>query len=144
MPDEHPSPAELSSGPGRILVAVYAVFAVAATGRSGVQLLLHAERAPLAYALSLAAAVVYVVATGSLVRGGERAWLVAVVACSVEAVGVLAVGVLSYVTPELFPDRTVWSHFGSGYAYLPLLLPVAGLAWLRRTAPRGAPKAGLT
>lgn len=126
---------ELSSGSGRVLVFVYGVFAVAATGRSMVQLGTEADEAPFAYSLSLFAAVVYLVATTCLLRGGERAWRVAVVACSVELVGVLVVGTLSYVDPALFPDRTVWSHFGQGYGYLPLVLPFAGLAWLRHTRP---------
>ncbi|WP_127480953.1 hypothetical protein [Nocardioides pantholopis] len=127
---------ELSSGWGRVLVAVYAVFAVASTGRSLVQLGLDAGRAPLAYSLSLLAAVVYLVATTCLLLGGRRAWLVAVAACTVEALGVLTVGTLSYVATDLFPDRTVWSHFGQGYGFLPLVLPFAGLVWLRHTSPR--------
>ena len=110
---------------------VYGVFAVAATGRSLVQLGTDAGKAPLAYSLSLLAAVVYLVATTCLLMGGPRAWRVAVTACTVELVGVLGVGVLSYVATDLFPDRTVWSHFGQGYGFLPLLLPIAGLAWLR-------------
>jgi hypothetical protein len=48
-------------------------------------------------------------------------------------VGVLVVGLASYLLPEAFPDKTVWSHFGSGYGYVPLVLPVLGLWWLRRT-----------
>ena len=48
----------------------------------------------------------------------------------------LAVGTLSFVRPELFPDKTVWSHYGSGYGYLPLVLPVLGLWWLLRGASR--------
>lgn len=123
---------ELSAGPGRVLVAVYAVFAVAATGRSLVQLGLDAGRAPVAYGLSLFAAVVYLVATTCLLLGGRTAWRVAVVACVVEAVGVLVVGALSYLATDLFPDRTVWSHFGRGYGFLPLVLPFFGLWWLRR------------
>lgn len=126
----------LSSGWGRALVAVYAVFAVAATGRSAVQLGLDAGRAPLAYSLSLLAAVLYLVATTCLLLGGRTAWRVAVAACSVEAVGVVAVGMLSLAASGLFPDRTVWSHFGQGYGFLPLVLPAAGLAWLWRTRPR--------
>lgn len=136
---------ELSSGWGRALVFVYGVFAVAATGRSSVQLGTDAERAPLAYSLSLVAAVIYLVATTCLVLGGPRARRIALLAVSVELVGVLAVGTLSYAAPELFPDRTVWSHFGQGYAFLPLVLPFAGLAWLRtrsdsrsRSGPPGA------
>lgn len=126
---------DLSSGPGRVLVFVYGVFAVAATGRSAVQLGTDAGNAPVAYSLSLAAAVIYLVATTCLLLGGRRAWRVAVAACAVELVGVLTVGVLSYVDTALFPDRTVWSHFGQGYAYLPLVLPFLGLAWLARTRP---------
>ena len=39
----------------------------------------------------------------------------------------LAVGALSYAVPAAFPDKTVWSHFGSGYGFVPLVLPVLGL-----------------
>lgn len=126
---------DLSSGPGRMLVFVYGVFAVAATGRSAIQLGTDAGNAPFAYSLSLVAAVIYLVATTCLLVGGPRAWRVAVVACAVELVGVLGIGVLSYVDTELFPDKTVWSHFGQGYGFLPLVLPFLGLAWLRATRP---------
>lgn len=124
---------ELSRGWGRALVFVYGIFAVAATGRSAVQLGLEPDKAPLAYSLSLVAAILYLVATTCLLLGGRRAWHVAAVAVVVELLGVLSVGVLSYVATDLFPDRTVWSHFGQGYGYLPLVLPVAGLLWLRTT-----------
>jgi hypothetical protein len=136
VPDERQS---LSSGWGRVLVFVYGVFAVAATGRSLVQLGTDAGKAPLAYSLSLLAAVVYLVATTCLLAGGPVAWKVAVVACSVELVGVLAVGALSYAAPDLFPDKTVWSHFGQGYGFFPLVLPIAGLAWLWSVRPERVP-----
>jgi hypothetical protein len=132
VPDDGTS---LSSGWGRVLVFVYGIFAVAATGRSLVQLGTDADRAPLAYSLSLAAAVIYLVATTCLLLGGRRAWLAACIACSVELLGVLSVGVLSYAATDLFPDKTVWSHFGQGYGFLPLVLPFAGLAWLRANHP---------
>jgi hypothetical protein len=122
-----------ASGPGRVLVAVYAVFAVAATGRSTLQLLTRADEAPVPYALSALAALVYIAATVGLARTGRTANRIAWVAIVVELVGVLAVGVASLVEPSWFPDDTVWSRFGAGYGYLPLLLPVAGLAWLART-----------
>nr|WP_297422177.1 hypothetical protein [uncultured Actinotalea sp.] len=133
-----------ASGPGRALVAVYGVLAVAATARSAVQVLRDLEAAPLAYSLSAFAAAVYVVATVALARPGPRARRVAWVAVSVEAVGVLSVGTLSLVRPELFPDATVWSGFGIGYALVPLVLPALGLWWLSRArtgppAPDGAP-----
>ncbi|MDQ4105277.1 MAG: hypothetical protein M3186_16755 [Actinomycetota bacterium] len=125
----------MGAGPGRLLTALYALFALAASGRSAVQLLLYAERAPLAYGLSAVAAVVYLLATTCFLIG-NRARAVAIAACAVEAVGVLVVGAASYLVPEYFPDRTVWSHFGQGYGYLPLVLPFMGLWWLLRPHPR--------
>lgn len=137
MPEAaRPERVELASGWGRALVFVYGVFAVAATGRSLVQLGTDPDRALLAYTLSLVAAVIYLVATACLLWGGRRGWQIALAAVVIELVGVLGVGALSLAAPELFPDRTVWSHFGQGYAFFPLALPVAGLAWLRHTRPR--------
>lgn len=128
------------TGPGRILVALYGVFAVAATGRSAVQLSLKASEAPFPYALSALAALVYVAATVGLAV--DRPWSrrLAWTAVGVELVGVLVVGTLSLADPVLFPDDTVWSGFGRGYGFLPLVLPFLGVAWLRRTRPsRGRP-----
>ena len=122
-----------SAGFGRLLVAVYAVFALSATGRSTVQLLTKADEAPVAYALSALAALVYVAATVGLARAGERATRVAWAACVVEAVGVVTVGTVSVLRPAWFDDATVWSDFGVGYGYLPLVLPFVGLLWLARS-----------
>ena len=122
------------SGPGRVLVAVYAIFALAATARAGVQIATKFTEAPVAYLLSALAAVVYLVATVALARSGPRARRVAFVACSVELAGVLIVGTLSLAWPDAFPDETVWSAFGRGYGFVPLVLPILGLLWLRRSA----------
>ncbi|MBD5788016.1 hypothetical protein IF650_17810 [Cellulosimicrobium terreum] len=130
------------TGFGRVLVAVYGIFALAATARAGVQLLRDWHEAPLAYALSALAAAVYVVATVALALGGPRARRVAWAAVGVELVGVLAVGTFSLVDPEAFPRATVWSDFGSGYGYVPLVLPFVGLWWLWRTRP--GPRADLS
>jgi len=123
---------------GRVLIALYAVFAVAATGRSVYQLATKASEAPFPYALSALAAVVYIAATLGLAREGDGWRRVAWVACGTELVGVLVVGTLSVADPELFPDDTVWSSYGAGYGYLPLLLPFAGLTWLWHTRVRRA------
>jgi hypothetical protein len=119
------------TGPGRLLVAVYAVFALAASGRATLQIVEYFHRAPVAYTLSALAAVIYLVATVALARGDRTSVRVATVSCSIELLGVLVVGTLSYVDRAAFPDKTVWSHFGSGYGYIPLVLPVIGLLWLR-------------
>lgn len=119
----------LDQGPGRLLTAVYAVFAVAASARAGLQLATRYEQAPVAYLLSALAAGAYVVATVALLRDRRRLALVAVL---IELAGVLAVGTLSLIDRDAFPDQTVWSGYGSGYGYVPLVLPVLGLLWLRR------------
>ncbi|MGY1700890.1 hypothetical protein [Geodermatophilus sp. SYSU D00766] len=125
-----------ASGPGRVLVAVYAVFALAAGARATVQLATRFDEAPVAYLLSAFAAAVYVVATVALARGGRR---VALAAISVELAGVLVVGALSLLDRAAFPDETVWSAFGRGYGFVPLVLPVLGLLWLRHQARTPAP-----
>ena len=131
------------SGPGRVLVAVYGIFALAAGARAAVQLSTRFGEAPLAYLLSALAAVVYVVATVGLVRGGSSGRRTALVAITVELVGVLVVGALSLADPAAFPDETVWSAFGRGYFFVPLVLPVLGL-WLlgSRAGGRGIRKPG--
>jgi len=129
-------PVRRTTGLGRALVAVYAVFAVAAVSRAAVQIATDFHAAPLAYLLSAFSGVVYVLATLGLGRTGPRWRRVAWVACTVELVGVLAVGALSLADAQAFPDSTVWSGFGSGYGYVPLVLPVLGLVYLRRESGR--------
>lgn len=121
----------LRTGPGRVLTFLYGLLALAATGRSGYQIVAIFDEAPLAYLLSAVAAVIYVVAFVALLRDARR---LAFVACSVELVGVLAVGTLSVFVPGDFPQETVWSYYGIGYAFLPLVLPVLALWWLRRAS----------
>ena len=143
MPDDRTLGAPAAAGSGasgaaRVLVALYAVFALAAGSRAAVQLATRFDEAPVAYLLSAFAAVVYVVATVTLARGpaGRR---VALTAISVELVGVLVVGTLSLADAAAFPDETVWSGYGRGYLYIPLVLPVLGLTLLlRRRSDRPA------
>jgi hypothetical protein len=125
-------------GPGRALAAGYGLFVVASGSRSVVQLADDFARAPIAYLLSALAAVVYsagavcVVAADRPASGrgvAARTRLVQAVSV-VELGGVLAVGVLS-LTVDL-GDDTVWGHFGQGYGFVPLVLPVCALGWARR------------
>jgi hypothetical protein len=121
-----------------VLVAVYAVFALSASARAAVQIATKFGHAPVAYLLSAFAAVVYIIATVTLAAGSPAARRIAVVSCSVEFAGVLAVGTWSIAAPATFPDATVWSGYGSGYGFVPLVLPVLGLLWLRYWARRPA------
>ncbi|MFD4420434.1 hypothetical protein ACFWN7_02885 [Agromyces sp. NPDC058484] len=126
------------SGIGRVLVAVYGVLALAAVGRSFVQIVSRFGEAPLAYTLSALAAVVYVVATVALIRSGRGWYGVAWATIVFEFTGVVVVGTLSIVYPGLFPHDTVWSWFGRGYLFIPLVLPVLGMWWLAKHRPREA------
>ena len=141
-PEPTGASADTARGPGRVLVALYAVFALAAGARAAVQLALQFDEAPLAYLLSALAAVVYLVAAVGLSRGGAGGRRTAVVACSVELAGVLVVGTLSLLDRAAFPDATVWSGYGSGYGFIPLALPVLGLLWLRHQTEVAAGRDG--
>lgn len=121
-----------------MLIAVYAVFALAATARSVVQIATKFHDAPLAYVLSAFAGVVYIVATVCFARGSAVSRRVATMSCTIELIGVLAVGTASVLDPAAFPDSTVWSLYGDGYGFVPVVLPVLGLLWIRRTARRQA------
>ena len=125
-------------GVGRVLIAVYAILALAATARSVYQIASKFDEAPVAYALSALAAVVYIVATVALVapartpESARRWYRIAFATIAFELVGVLVVGTLSLVDSQLFPHDSVWSVYGYGYVFIPLVLPVLGLLWLRR------------
>ncbi|GGR86707.1 MULTISPECIES: hypothetical protein [Streptomyces] len=129
-------PARLISGPGMLLVWFYGVMVVGALSRSVYQISTEFDRAPLAYTLSAVAGVVYAFITYTLVRGGDRARRAALVCCAAELAGVLIVGTWTLVEPSAFPDATVWSEYGMGYVFIPVLLPLSAMYWLRRARER--------
>jgi hypothetical protein len=130
-----PRDAALNTGLGRVLLFVYGVFALSASARAAVQIATKFSEAPLAYLLSALAAVIYIAATVGLATGGRRGRLIALTSCSIELIGVLVVGTLSLSDRAAFPDATVWSGYGNGYGYVPLVLPMIGLWWLWRNRP---------
>jgi hypothetical protein len=121
--------APIGSGPGRALIAVYGLFSLAAGARAAVQIAGRFSEAPLAYSLSAFAALVYIVLTVALARGARS---LALAALGIELAGVLIIGTASLVDPAAFPDETVWSAYGRGYLFIPLVLPLVGLYWLLR------------
>ena len=132
--------ASTHSGFGRVLVFVYGLFAAAATARALVQLATQASKAPVAYSLSLFSGIVYVVATWALATDRRR---VALVTIAIELAGVLVIGTLSH--PSDLDRASVWSTYGNGYGYVPLVLPFVGLWWLWRIGrrdPAGPESAG--
>jgi hypothetical protein len=116
-----------------VLVGLYGLFALSAGARAAVQIATKFHVAPLAYILSAVSAAIYLVAMIGLIRGGRGGRRLAIACCSVELIGVLAVGTLTLIDSSAFPDATVWSDFGRGYGFVPLVLPVLGLLWLRAT-----------
>jgi hypothetical protein len=125
-------PTRLISGPGMLLVWLYGVMVVGAVSRSAYQIATEFDRAPLAYALSAVAGLVYGFITYTLVRGGETARKAALVCCAAELAGVVVVGTWTLVDPSAFPDATVWSDYGMGYLFIPVLLPLSAMYWLRK------------
>lgn len=126
-------PARLISGPGMLLVWFYGVMVVGAVSRSAYQIATDFHRAPLAYSLSAVAGVVYGFITYTLVRGGETARRAALVCCAAELAGVLIVGTWTLADSSAFPDATVWSDYGMGYIFIPVLLPISAMYWLRKS-----------
>jgi hypothetical protein len=115
------------TGFGRVLVFVYGVFAVAASARAVVQLATHASKAPVAYSLSLFSGLLFIAATWALATGHCK---LAIATVLIELTGVLVIGTLSH--PSDIDRASVWSDYGNGYGFVPLVLPLVGLWWLWR------------
>jgi hypothetical protein len=131
-----PSASRRSLGIGRILIVVYAILAIGATSRAVYQMATVYSTAPLAITLSAVSGVIYILATVALVRRSRAWYLVAWVTISFELAGVLIIGTLSILVPSVFVqgsgvDGTVWSYYGYGYLFIPVVLPVLGMLWLR-------------
>jgi integral membrane protein len=142
-PDTGTGTAVPRSGAHQVLLALYALFTLAAGARSIIQLTTRADDAPVAYTLSLAAAVTYALGWVAIRRAADGRTGFASVMLWVELGGVLTVGTASLIEKDWFPDASVWSGFGIGYGFVPAVLPVAGLLWLRAQDPDRAPGSGL-
>lgn len=133
---ERPSGARRVEGLRYVLAFAYGFLAFSAGGRSLYELIVRFDDAPLAILLSTLAALVYLTAAICMRRRGARIWRIAVACCSFELLGVLVVGTVSLASSHPFKLATVWSHYGSGYGFVPLVLPVLGLGWLLRRETR--------
>lgn len=131
-----PPQRHINSGPGVVLLVVYVIFAISAGARAVFQLAVQFHIAPLAYLLSAFSAAVYIVAAVAI---GRRRRTLALVAVWIELVGVIGIGLFTVLAPQDFADDTVWTDFGSGYKWVPLVLPILGLVWLYRTRESSSP-----
>ena len=144
-PSSPPTPPALpgvrrSLGIGRVLIIVYAILAIGATSRAVYQIAKYYSSDPssrLPVTLSAVSGVIYVLATIALILPGRPWYRVAWVTISFELAGVLIIGTLSLFNPTVFvgganvAHGTVWSYYGIGYVFIPLVLPVLGMLWLR-------------
>jgi hypothetical protein len=131
-----PSQSRRSLGVGRVLIVVYAILAIGATSRAVYQMATVYSTAPVAITLSALSGIIYIVATIALLRQSRTWYRVAWVTISFELLGVIVIGTLSILVPSVFVqgsgvDGTVWSYYGYGYLFIPLVLPVLGMLWLR-------------
>jgi peptidoglycan/LPS O-acetylase OafA/YrhL len=120
------------TGPTRMVAVAYSILALAAGARSITQITTRLHDAPLAYGLSAVAAAVYLLIAVALRRPTRRSRQVVLAACAAEFAWVLVVGTATITRPDAFADETVWSHYGAGYAFVPVALPVLTLALLAR------------
>ncbi|HEX3678327.1 MAG TPA: hypothetical protein VHU90_01250 [Galbitalea sp.] len=132
-----------SLGVGRILIVVYAILAIGATSRAVYQMAIYYSSHPsarLPIILSAVSGVIYILATVALIAPGRSWYRVAWITISFELAGVLIIGTLSLVLPAVFAgpanvpdvaDGTVWSSYGIGYIFIPVVLPILGMLWLR-------------
>jgi hypothetical protein len=122
-----------------VLAFFYGLWAFSALGRSSYEYLLKNPRpANLVPAhLSTFVGLLYIFIIVGLRRRSPRAWWVTLALLSVELAGVLIVGTLDVVW-RAFPYATVWSQYGRGYFFMPLLLPFVGLAYMLRQETRAA------
>ena len=130
--------AETLAGVSRVLMFAYGVLAISAGVRAMFQVATKWSQAPLAYTLTTVAALIYGVACFGFGRRSPEIWRITFGVCSFELLGVVLVGLLTLIEPQWFPKATVWSDFGIGYGFAPLILPLVGLWWLTRPRTRAA------
>lgn len=122
------------------LLAAYSLLAFAAVGRSTYELIFKFDEAPVAYALSTFAALVYLVAVWAIWRGDRVGIIVGRIACTFELAGVLIVGTITtFGDSDAFDVGTVWSYYGRDYGWLPLFVPALALWWLFKQDPHDPP-----
>jgi hypothetical protein len=121
-----------------ILGFFYGLWAFSALGRSSWEYLFKQNVTTYAPAhLSTFVGVLYIFIIVGLRHRSPRWWWATLVLLAVELVGVLIVGTIDIIWHP-FPYATVWSSYGRGYFFMPLLLPFAGLWWMLRKETRKA------
>jgi hypothetical protein len=132
-----PGTSAATRGGADALAFFYGLWAVAALSRAGYQYLVRRPDDFTPTHISLFVGALYVLIIIALRRRSPHAWWSALLLLWVELLGVLLVGTID-VLWQPFPYSSVWSAYGAGYLFMPLVLPLAGLVWLVRRETRGA------
>ncbi len=111
------------------LALLYLFWAVALCSRAGWQYFTrHGNLWPTH--LSLLAGLVYIAIVVWAWRGQHHALRIGLV---FELMGVIVISIGEHIWP--LPYTSAWSHFGAGYLWMPLILPILGLIHLYRNPP---------
>lgn len=117
-----------------LLTLVYGFWAVAALSRAIYQYLVRRPESFVPTHISAFVGALYLLILLGLRRRSRRAWSITFALLVVELAGVLVVGAVDLIWRP-FPYTTVWSGFGAGYLYIPLVLPIVGIWWMLRARP---------
>jgi hypothetical protein len=132
MDTVQPTQPEASRGATDALAFFYGLWAFSALGRSSYEYLFKPNIPTYLPAhLSTFVGVLYIFIIVGLRRRGPRWWWATLALLTVELAGVLVVGTIDVIWRP-FPYATVWSNYGIGYFFMPLVLPFIGLAYLLR------------
>jgi hypothetical protein len=130
-----PTKAKTARGASDVLGFFYALWSFSALGRSSYEYLFKRPTTYIPAHLSTFVGLLYILIIVGLRRRSPRWWRLTLALLIVELAGVLIVGTIDVVWRP-FPYATVWSNYGVGYFFMPLLLPFAGLWWMLRKATR--------
>jgi hypothetical protein len=130
--------AKVSRGASDVLGFFYALWSFSALGRSSWEYLFKQNVATYVPAhLSTFVGVLYIFIIVGLRRRSPSWWWITLALLVVELAGVLIVGTIDVVW-QPFPYATVWSKYGIGYFFMPLVLPFVGLAYMLKKQTRAA------
>jgi hypothetical protein len=126
-----------TTGTSDTLAFFYGLWAFSALGRAVYQYIWKHPVNFMPTHISTFVGVLYIAIIIGLRRRSPRAWWTTLALLCVELSGVLLVGTIDVVWHP-FAYASVWSGYGIGYFFMPLVLPFVGLTWLLRKETRAA------